>query len=83
MAIQFLTSINLNGNELDGAVIQNLATAPATSSFADGQMYFNTTNNNLFTGNNFRQPFCFTQFNHRGYVTFNNTHWINDFHIIG
>ena len=48
MAIQFLTSINLNGNELDGAVIQNLATAPATSSFADGQMYFNTTNNNLY-----------------------------------
>jgi hypothetical protein len=48
MAINFLTSIDLNGNELIGAPIQNLATAPSVGTFAEGQMYFNTTNNNLY-----------------------------------
>jgi len=48
MAINFLTSIDLNGNQLIGAPIQNLATAPGVATFAEGQMYFNTTNNNLY-----------------------------------
>jgi hypothetical protein len=48
MAINFLTSVDLNGNELIGAPIQNLATAPSVGTFAEGQMYFNTTNNNLY-----------------------------------
>lgn len=48
MAIQFLTGIDLNGNQLEGAAVQNLATAPAVATFAEGQMYFNTTNNNLY-----------------------------------
>ena len=48
MAINFLTSINLNGNQLIGAPVQNLATAPGVATFAEGQMYFNTTNNNLY-----------------------------------
>ena len=48
MAINFLTSVDLNGNQLLGAAIQNLATAPGVATFAEGQMYFNTTNNNLY-----------------------------------
>ena len=41
MARQFLTPINLNGNELQNSVLQNLGTAPATPKA--GQQYFDTT----------------------------------------
>lgn len=52
MAINFLTgldvkgNINLNKNELQNAVIQNLATAPASP--LAGQIYFNTTDDKLY-----------------------------------
>jgi hypothetical protein len=49
MARQFLTSLNLNKNELQNAVIQNLAVAPATPSV--GQIYFDTVANELLTWN--------------------------------
>ena len=42
MAIQFASSINLTGNELQNAVVQNLATAPTP---APGKIYFDTALN--------------------------------------
>ena len=48
MAIKYLSGIDLNGNSLSNAPVQNLATEPAVATFDEGQMYFNTTNNNLY-----------------------------------
>ena len=41
MAINFLTSVDFNDNEILGAAIQNLATDPASGVL--GQLYFNTS----------------------------------------
>jgi hypothetical protein len=47
--MKHLANIDLNKNELQNAVIQNLATAPSTPS--KGQIYFNTGSNKLFCYN--------------------------------
>ena len=45
MAINFLSNVNLNDNELLGAAIQNLGTDPASGVL--GQIYFNTSEDAL------------------------------------
>ena len=44
--MQYLNNIDLVQNELQNAKVQNLATAPLTP--VEGQIYFNTTDNNLY-----------------------------------
>jgi len=45
MAINFLSGINLNQNELNNAQVQNLAADPASG--VEGQIYFNTATDKL------------------------------------
>lgn len=46
MSINYLTSINLNKNELQNARIQNLASAPSNP--VEGQLYHNTTDHKTY-----------------------------------
>lgn len=46
MAQQFLTSINLNSNELQNALLHPLATAPSVG--PAGKVYYNTSENTLY-----------------------------------
>ena len=45
--MNFLTNIHLNQNELQGAVIHKLAVEPAAVDGTKGQVYFNSTSNQL------------------------------------
>lgn len=46
MAIRYLTDVNLLGNQLQNAVIQVLATAPATAK--EGQIYYNSADKLIY-----------------------------------
>lgn len=48
MARLFLTALDLNTNELQNAVVQNLASAPTSPTPADGQVYYNTGDGKLY-----------------------------------
>ncbi len=47
MAINFLNSIDLNQNQLQNAVIQNVASTPSGGTYSEGQAAYNTSSNDL------------------------------------
>lgn len=51
MAKLFLTNINLNGNQLVNGVVHRNASAPSSPTPIGGQLYFNTTDSNLYAHN--------------------------------